>query len=187
MIISIVGAESTGKTTLAQRLAHHYNVPWLPEYARDYLSRKFRSEGAQHPMKPIPSSDEQADLLHIGRMQWETEVQFLQAAAESNLDLSILDTDLLVIRLWWQLKFNCHQTWVEKQFAHQPQRLYLLTVPDFPWQADPLRVDRDNQSIIHTAYLEKLKDESLPFREISGAPRQRIEQAISAIEAWLPY
>ncbi|MEO5907490.1 MAG: ATP-binding protein [Saprospiraceae bacterium] len=36
-VITIVGAESSGKTTLAMQLAHHFNCAWVPEYAREYL------------------------------------------------------------------------------------------------------------------------------------------------------
>lgn len=36
-IITIVGPESSGKTTLARELASFYNAPWVPEYARKYL------------------------------------------------------------------------------------------------------------------------------------------------------
>ncbi len=36
-MITIVGAESSGKTTLAMRLAEYFDCPWVPEYAREYL------------------------------------------------------------------------------------------------------------------------------------------------------
>ncbi|HZV68407.1 MAG TPA: ATP-binding protein [Saprospiraceae bacterium] len=36
-VITIVGAESSGKTTLAMRLAWYLGCPWVPEYARAYL------------------------------------------------------------------------------------------------------------------------------------------------------
>ncbi|HMF72604.1 MAG TPA: ATP-binding protein, partial [Flavitalea sp.] len=35
--IVVVGPESTGKSTLCQQLAEHYNTAWVPEYAREYL------------------------------------------------------------------------------------------------------------------------------------------------------
>ena len=34
--VAIVGAESTGKTTLAQQLAEHFGTVWVPEYGREY-------------------------------------------------------------------------------------------------------------------------------------------------------
>ena len=46
-IIKVVlfGPESTGKTTLSQDLAKHYNTVWVPEYAREYLQDKWDKEG----------------------------------------------------------------------------------------------------------------------------------------------
>lgn len=38
------GPESTGKTTLAQMLAQHYNTQWVPEYMREYLQKKWDEE-----------------------------------------------------------------------------------------------------------------------------------------------
>ena len=35
--IVILGPESTGKSTLCEQLAAHYNTVWCPEYAREYL------------------------------------------------------------------------------------------------------------------------------------------------------
>jgi nicotinamide riboside kinase len=36
-VITIVGPESSGKTTLARELAARYGCPWVPEFAREYL------------------------------------------------------------------------------------------------------------------------------------------------------
>jgi len=38
--IVLFGPESTGKTTLSQQLAKHYNTVWAPEFAREYLQKK---------------------------------------------------------------------------------------------------------------------------------------------------
>src|SRR6187402_2685972 len=43
--IAIFGPESTGKTTLANQLADHYNTVWTPEFARNYLQEKFDDAG----------------------------------------------------------------------------------------------------------------------------------------------
>jgi hypothetical protein len=43
--ICLVGAESTGKTTLAQMLAERYQTVWVPEYGREYSERKLSEEG----------------------------------------------------------------------------------------------------------------------------------------------
>ena len=35
--VAITGPESTGKSTLAEKLAHHYKTDFVPEYSRTYL------------------------------------------------------------------------------------------------------------------------------------------------------
>ena len=42
--VVLYGPESTGKTTLAIELAKHFNVHWVPEYAREYLQKVWESE-----------------------------------------------------------------------------------------------------------------------------------------------
>ena len=39
--IVLFGPESTGKTTLAKQLSEKYDVPWVAEYAREYLQEKW--------------------------------------------------------------------------------------------------------------------------------------------------
>ena len=38
--VVIIGAESTGKTTLARALAEHYKTPWVPEFGRFYTEAR---------------------------------------------------------------------------------------------------------------------------------------------------
>ena len=37
--IVIIGPESTGKSSLCEALARHYQTAWVPEYAREYLTQ----------------------------------------------------------------------------------------------------------------------------------------------------
>ena len=42
--VVLFGPESTGKTTLAEMLAKHYNTLWVEEFMRDYLQEKWDNE-----------------------------------------------------------------------------------------------------------------------------------------------
>jgi len=181
VIIAIVGAESTGKSTLAADLANYYEVSWLPEFARQYLTQKWQQASALERTEPLYDAE---DLCHIGCQQWRLENRFLTAGNECGQDPLILDTDLLVIRMWWRLKYHREQPWVEQKLKRQSQRYYLLTAPDMPWQADPLREDETGRADIHRAYQNVLKSGSQPFREVRGGQQVRLAQALSAIESW---
>ena len=88
-IIKVVlfGPESTGKTTLSEKLARHYNTVWVPEYAREYLQDKWNNER---------KTCESKDLLPIaeGQMRFENDL------ATKATDLLICDTDLLETKVY---------------------------------------------------------------------------------------
>ena len=164
-VICATGAESTGKTTLCRRLAAAFEVPWLPEYAREHLAGR--------------EEYDQADVAAIAREQMRREAE-LAAGATAGL---VLDTDLSVILIWWREKFGAPPEWLAQAFAAQSARLYLLCRPDLPWQADPLREtggDRRRLLRHHNAYRELLRQRDLPFVEIGGRGRARDEAALRA-------
>jgi nicotinamide riboside kinase len=72
-VITLVGAESSGKTTLARQLAEHYGCLWVPECARKYL------EGLGRPY-------EERDLVVMAERQLEViekAISSLQSAVGS--------------------------------------------------------------------------------------------------------
>jgi nicotinamide riboside kinase len=40
--VAILGAESSGKSTLAAALADHYGTVWVPEYLREFVEIEAR-------------------------------------------------------------------------------------------------------------------------------------------------
>ncbi|MGB5321759.1 AAA family ATPase, partial [Lutimonas sp.] len=56
--IVLFGPESTGKTTMSELLAKHYNTVWVAEYAREYLQDKWNNER---------KTCEDADLIPIAK------------------------------------------------------------------------------------------------------------------------
>ena len=164
-IVCATGAESTGKTTLCRRLGTAFDVPWLPEYAREHLAGRQRYD--------------EADVAAIAREQTRREAE-LVAGANGGL---VLDTDLSVILIWWREKFGAPPEWLACAFAAQSARLYLLCRPDLPWRADPLREtggDRRRLWRLHDAYRELLRERHLPFVEIAGRGPMRDEAALRA-------
>ncbi|HKY04356.1 MAG TPA: ATP-binding protein, partial [Blastocatellia bacterium] len=43
--VCLVGAESTGKTTIARALAEYYKTVWVPEYGREYSEEHLTGRG----------------------------------------------------------------------------------------------------------------------------------------------
>ena len=91
--VVLFGPESTGKTTLAKKLASYYNSDWVPEYARTYLQNKW-------DQKKKICSKEDLPIIAAGQMALENQ-------KASNTD-SILfcDTDLLVTKIYSEVYFE---------------------------------------------------------------------------------
>ncbi|MDP5043417.1 MAG: ATP-binding protein, partial [Leeuwenhoekiella sp.] len=62
--IVLFGPESSGKTTLSRALSEYYKTLWVPEYAREYLQKKWVTQ------KTIC---EPKDILPIARGQIKLE------------------------------------------------------------------------------------------------------------------
>ena len=80
--VVLFGPDSTGKTTLSRQLARHYNTVWAPEFAREYLQKKWNNER---------KTCENSDILPIAKGQMEIENRLAKKADK----VLICDTDLL--------------------------------------------------------------------------------------------
>lgn len=166
--VAIVGPECTGKSDLAKFLATHYNTSWVPEYARGYLDNLVR---------PYTK----ADLLTIAHGQMRLEETWLQDAQK----LLICDTNLLVIKIWSDVKFGQTDPAILKSLASQKYDLQLLTYVDIPWEEDPQREHPDKREQLYEMYLKEVKAMKIPFVEIRGERNERRKSAIEAIDKLL--
>lgn len=164
--VVIIGPESTGKSTLAQQLAVHFDCLWVEEYAREFL------ENLDRPY-------EFDDLLSIAQGQLSLEDRL---AAQSD-KLLICDTDLQVIQVWSEHKYGKVHDWVRRQIEERHYDLYLLTDIDIPWEDDPLREhpDPDMRRHFFEVYQGLLEKSPTSFNIISGSPEERLERAIRAV------
>ena len=163
-IISIVGPECTGKTALARGLAGHFGVGFVAEYARDYF-------GARTDYGP-------ADVEAIARGQAALEAE---ALADGRSPV-ILDTDLLVIRVWWQEKYGSLPGWLLRAVEAQAPRRFLLAAPDLPWEPDPLRESPQDRERLFEVYRGILVSGGERFDIVRGFGSARLECALAALE-----
>ncbi|MBM3169671.1 MAG: ATP-binding protein [Bacteroidetes bacterium] len=166
--ILILGPESSGKSTLAEALAQHFQEPWVPEVARQYL---------QDLNRPYDFED----LLHLGKQQMRLEDE--QASkAKSYL---FCDTDLRVIQIWSLHRFGKIDPWVQEELGRRTYDLILLCAPDLPWQADPLREHPlpEHREGFFEQYLQLAKESGISYRIISGNAEQRVRTSLEAIHA----
>lgn len=168
--IAIVGPESSGKSELAKALASHFKAPVVLEYARDYFSQKPHQNYTLEDVANIA----EVQLLHI------------REAAKKQPELLFLDTDALTLHIWTTDKFGVALPAVANALATEKPDLYLLCMPDLPWQPDPLREDQHRRTElfeVHKTLLEKLKT---PYFVISGVGGARLQNALEALAAFKP-
>ena len=164
--ILILGPESTGKSTLAEKLAKHFAEPWVPEVAREYLEKLDRPYAYE-------------DLLQIGKQQMQLEDE--RAGGAKNY--LFCDTDLRVIQVWSQHRYGKVDSWVLEELARRTYDLILLCAPDLPWQADPLREhpELEMRQQFFEIYQQLSQASGFPWILVSGDTDKRLSTAIQAV------
>lgn len=163
--IAITGPESTGKSMLAEQLAIHYQTVWVPEYAREYLELLVRPY-------------EEKDIYLIARGQLSAESSKLQQAGT----FLFCDTELLVTKIWSEVKYGRCHPWILETIENHPYELYLLCDIDLPWQYDPLREHPDDRQYLFDLYYNELKNRKYPFAVVHGTGTGRLQNAVQIIE-----
>lgn len=170
--VAIVGAESTGKTTLAAQLAGRYGTVWVPEFGREYCERN-----AIHTLTPHY-------LYEIAAEQAKLEDEY---ATRSN-GLLFCDTDLMVTRAW------CHHLCgtVHPSIAHLERDrrydLHLLTSLDVPWQNDGTRVcgGPGVREWFHARFEEELAQRGRPMQRLPPRQGDAFALACNVVETLWP-
>jgi NadR type nicotinamide-nucleotide adenylyltransferase len=171
--VCLIGAESTGKTTLAAALARHFGTIWAREYGREYSERKL-AEGGGYDFRA-------EEFTHIAARQCEIEDE---AARRANRIL-ICDTDALATSVWYRRYLNARSAEVERIVARRRPDLYLLTDIDTPFVHDGTRDGEHVREWMHETFVEELRARSLPHRRVSGSHGERMSRAVGYIEELL--
>ncbi|PCJ95444.1 MAG: nicotinate-nucleotide adenylyltransferase [Flavobacteriaceae bacterium] len=171
--VVLFGPESTGKTTLSEQLARHYNTVWVPEYAREFLQDKWNNER---------KTCEPHDLLPIaeGQMRLENEL------TKKTTDVLICDTDLLETKVYSEAYYVGHcDPLLEKYAIQNTYDLYFLTYIDVPWQQDDLRDKPNERERMFQYFKETLEKHNRNFVTLKGDKKTRLADAIKHIDQLL--
>ena len=160
----LIGPESTGKTTLSIYLAKLYNFDLITEHSRTYLSKNSNSYNY-------------GDLKKIA-------IQQNQIEKDNCSEKIIMDTDLLTIKIWSELKYGSSDAEIEKIISSydRKKRYYLLLKDDIKWEYDPLRESKNDRSEIFSLHKSLLEKKGFNYSIISGTGINRINNAIKIVE-----
>lgn len=163
--IAIIGAESTGKSTLCLKLAKHFNTSWISEFARTYFENKLISTCTINDIEAIAKQhvlNEQLTPTHTN--------QFL-----------FIDTNLITLKIWTELEFNTKIKFIEEQLPKLKYDLVVLTQNTIPWQKDKLRENKFDRDLIFNLNKKYLTELNQPFVEVNALNFKEIVNIISNI------
>ena len=171
--VCVIGAESTGKTTLASALAEHYSTVWVPEYGAPY-----HHVGRGDPTRTWTPDE----FVHIARIrEWLEE--FLAGYANRVL---FCDTDTFVTAVFHEVYMGTRNEQLETEARACKYSLYLLCDIDTPFHQDKLGLRReDARRRMHERYAEYVRSTGCAWVELSGPHEGRMRAATAAVDGLL--
>ena len=163
--VCVFGPESTGKTTLARRLAEDFGTAWVPEYARSLLE----AQGGKL---------EATDLPRIVRGQLASE----DALARNARKVLICDTDPLTTLVWSEVLYGACDPLVREQAMKRTYDLYLLLDVDVPWVDDVVRYLPENRRGFFERCEAELVNRGRRFLCLRGSWDERLARATRAVQ-----
>ncbi len=162
--ISIIGPESSGKTTLANSLAKLLNESFVEEYARSYVGK---------------NKNYSISSLEIIAQKQLQRIEEKNGKAKKFL---ISDTSIIDILIWSEFKYNKCSQKIKQMAKNEFFDYYLLCKPDFPWVKDPLRENPTGRDKIFDLFRHHLNRKNANYKIISGSHSNRLLSSLSFIK-----
>jgi NadR type nicotinamide-nucleotide adenylyltransferase len=168
--VAIVGAESTGKTSLARDLAAHYATAWVPEFGRMYSEAKLCA--------PDANTWKTAEFVFIASEQNRIE----DALARTCNRVLFCDTNAFSTNLWHERYLGSLSPEVDALSSDRKYDLHLLANAEIPFVPDGLRDGFEIRAAMHKRFVEELQRHGKPFVALAGAHAQRLRAAIEVCD-----
>jgi HTH-type transcriptional regulator, transcriptional repressor of NAD biosynthesis genes len=169
--VVVVGAESTGTTTLALDLAAHYGTPEVPEFGRTWSEMRPGGLGA-------PWHTAEFDLIAREQARHED-----AAAARTPLPLLVADTDVLATTVWHERYLGTASPTVGALARARRPDLYLLTGDEIPFVQDGLRDGEHLRHAMTIRFQEVLASCGVPWHQLTGDRAARLAAAVAVVDA----
>ena len=138
------GTESTFKSAISKKIAAHFNLIYIPEYARTYLEEIAPTT----QINPIPRED--YDRIEEGQLTLLTAHGYFNSNQPK-----VFDTDGTVLHIWKTDKFDV----VDYELLDIPNHIiYFLCYPNVEAAHDPLRLDSERRGDLHKQYVNVLNE-----------------------------
>lgn len=168
--VVVVGAESTGKSTLAEALASALGTVWVPEHGRWYWA------GRRHLADQSWTTDE---FHRIARAQRRLQDDLGRSACGG---VVIADTDALVTAVWHERYVGAPDDDLDYLATETSPDLYLVCAPDFDWVQDGTRESQARRRAMHESILRRAAESGAAVAVVSGLHDARLADALNLIE-----
>jgi len=162
--IAILGAESSGKTTLAEALANHFGTAWVPEYGRELWDARNGRLNLE-------------DMIQIGAQQ----VQLEERLASTAHRWLFCDTTPLTTVFYSQAMFSAVDPGL-RELARRRYDHVILCSPDFGFVQDGTRQTPAFQEKQHRWYIETLEAAGTDFVIASGSVAERVTRVATLLQ-----
>lgn len=160
--IAVLGAESSGKSTLCDALARHYGTVWVPEYLREFVDTRGR----------VPFESDQYPIACTQRAREDAAAESEGATRFLFCDTTPLMTALYSRQYWGRVDPQLARLDSRHDYAHT-----LVTAPDSPWEPDGLqRESEEVRQKVHRMLVETLDGRGIPYLLLKGSLPHRIRQ-----------
>jgi nicotinamide riboside kinase len=179
--IAIVGAECSGKTSLAQSLANafskEYPSAYVPEYLRLFVNQENRT----------PRTDEQVGIaLEQQALERTLANDLIKQHSKPEFVLLFCDTTPLMTCIYSEVVFGGTNPELMKIAQAHDYDLTIFTQIDFPWQEDGLQRDGPvAQTKVHFRVKARLEELHIPYQPAFGDPGLRLQKTQDSVRALL--
>jgi NadR type nicotinamide-nucleotide adenylyltransferase len=172
--VIVIGAESTGTTTLAHALADHFGTLWVQEFGREWSEVRLGGLAAAWHTAEF-------DLIALEQSRREDE-----AARRAPVPLVIGDTDALATTIWHERYVGGHSASVELLARARQPDLYILTGDEIPFVQDGMRDGEHLRTWMAERFRAVLGAGPTAWIEVRGSEAQRLERAVEAVNDVVP-
>ncbi len=163
--VCIFGPESTGKSTLTEKLAEHFNTAYVEEFARQVIEARGGNINYDD-MTTIAKGHN--DAVSKGLLQADK--------------LLFVDTDAITSKIWSLKLFGKYPKILDDIIEKADYDLYLLLDTDVPWVDDIVRYFPENRKEFFETCEAALKKYNKNYKIIRGDFDKRFEKAVETVE-----
>jgi HTH-type transcriptional regulator, transcriptional repressor of NAD biosynthesis genes len=182
--VIVLGAESTGTTTLSLALTEHYQARYVPEYGRDYTVEWLETMRESNPNAKMEDLVwRPSDFERIGKYQ--TVLENRAASKLEGFPLVIGDTDAFATAVWENRYLGTTLNVVlDEPYAQVPHRdLYLLTDHvGVEWEDDGFRDGQDIRAGMTEVFEDALTERGYSWALLRGSHEERMKIAVKMID-----